>query len=180
MSDFLYSIRLITNVLTFPGIIIHKLFYQFFCRILSIPVLEVVYFRLGDPAGYVLHETVTGRWKTILICIGPFLASTFFGVLIALPAVMSIFSGGDSSVLDWLKLYLGISMAVHAFPSTGNVDAILKLMKEENTPLRIKMAGYPVAILMYPGSEAGFFWHRMVYGTALVIGIPQLISFVYC
>lgn len=176
MSHFLYILRLAMNALTFPGVIIHKLFYQLFCRILSIPVLEVVYFRQGDPPGYVLHETVQGRWKTIIICLGPFLASTILGVVIALPAVTSIFSYGNAGMEDWFKLYLGVSMAVHAFPSTGNVNAILKLMREENTPFRVKLAGYPVAVLMYPGSEANFFWHRMVYGTSLVIGIPYLIN----
>lgn len=44
------------SLLTFPGVIIHEWAHKKFCEWLGILVHKVVYFRFGNPAGYVLHE----------------------------------------------------------------------------------------------------------------------------
>ena len=43
------------SILTFPGVIVHEAAHAFFCRKFEAPILEVKYFRFGNPAGYVIH-----------------------------------------------------------------------------------------------------------------------------
>ena len=44
------------SLVTFPGVIVHELAHVVFCRLTKTPILSVCYFRLGNPAGYVIHE----------------------------------------------------------------------------------------------------------------------------
>lgn len=61
------------TILTFPGVIVHELAHQIFCRICRVAVFDVCYFKFGNPAGYVVHEHPKNAYSQILIGIGPFL-----------------------------------------------------------------------------------------------------------
>jgi hypothetical protein len=125
------------TMLTFPGVIVHELAHQLFCRLFKIPVFEVVYFQMKNPAGYVLHETPQSKWQTMMISVGPFVLNTLLG--------------------------------------TGDANVIWETMKEEDTPLWIKIVGYPVVGLIYLGSIGSFFWLDLLYGIGVAIGLPNLI-----
>ena len=71
--------------------------------------------------------------------------------------------------------YLGVSIAMHAFPSTGDAQSIIVIMKESTTPLWLKIIGWPVVGLIYIGSFGSFFWLDFIYGMAIAAGIPNLI-----
>ena len=105
------------TLLTFPGVIVHELAHQLFCRYFKIPVFKVVYFQLGNPAGYVLHERASNKAQGILVSIGPFIVNTVVGALIALPAALPVFTFHTAGPLDYVLIYLGVSIAMHAFPA---------------------------------------------------------------
>lgn len=42
--------------LPFPGVMVHELAHQLFCRLMGVPVYEVKYFQFADTCGYVAHE----------------------------------------------------------------------------------------------------------------------------
>lgn len=67
---------IIISIITFPGVIVHELAHQLFCRWFKIPVFEVCYFRFENPIGYVIHEPAKKGYQTILISIGPFIINT--------------------------------------------------------------------------------------------------------
>ncbi len=46
----------LTSIVTFPGVIVHEFGHALFCFITRVRVLEICWFRLGDPLGYVIHE----------------------------------------------------------------------------------------------------------------------------
>src|SRR5450432_3973356 len=139
---------ILITILTFPGVIIHELAHQLFCRWFKVPVFNVVYFQIKNPAGYVLHEVLKNKWQTIMISLGPFFVNTLAGALIALPAALPVFKFNSGGPLDYLLIYLGVSIAMHAFPSTADGDAIWKVVKEPGTPIWIKVIGYPVVGLI--------------------------------
>ena len=60
-------------LVTFPGVIVHEMAHQLFCRLFRVAVLDVCYFRLGNPSGYVLHESPRTTAQHLVIGIGPFL-----------------------------------------------------------------------------------------------------------
>ena len=167
---------LITFV-TFPGVIVHELAHQLFCRLYKVPVFQVVYFRLGNPAGYVLHEIPKNKWHSIMISIGPFIVNTVIGALVALPAALPVFKFDNAGPLDYFLIYLGVSIAMHAFPSTGDAKSIWSAMKQEDTAWWVKVIGYPVVGLICLGAIGSFFWLDLVYGAAVAVGLPNLIIY---
>jgi hypothetical protein len=160
---------------TFPGVIVHELAHQFFCRLFNVPVFKVVYIKTGNPAGYVLHETVSNKWHSMLISIGPFFVNTIIGALIAFPAALPVFKFDNGNVADYLLIYLGVSIAMHAFPSTGDGKAIWNDLKHSETSVFVKILGYPIIGLIYLGSLGSFFWLDVAYGIAIAVGFPNLL-----
>jgi hypothetical protein len=168
---------ILITLLSFPGVIVHELAHQLFCRIYKVPVFEVVYFRVGNPAGYVLHETPEKKWQSIMISIGPFFVNTIVGALIGLPSALPFFEFGNAGPVDYLLMYLGVSIAMHAFPSTGDAAAIWQTLKEKDTSLLVKIVGYPVIGLIYLGTLGSFFWLDLLFGVAVVLGLPHLLIY---
>jgi len=166
---------ILISILTFPGVIVHELAHQLFCRWFKVPVFNVVYFRVGNPTGYVLHEIVSNKWQSMMISIGPFFINTLIGALIAFPAALPVFKFDNANIFDYLLIYLGVSIAMHAFPSTGDANSIWKDLKESETSIWVKILGYPVVGLIYLGSLGRFFWLDLVYGIAIAVGLPNLL-----
>jgi hypothetical protein len=163
------------SLITFPGVIVHELAHQLFCRLYKVPVFKVVYFQMSNPVGYVLHEAPREKWKSIMISVGPFFVNTILGALIALPAAIPVFKLSNGGPLDYLLIYLGVSVAMHAFPSTGDASAILHSIRDRDTNIWVKIIGYPVVGLIYLGSIGSFFWLDLLYGIAVAVGLTNLI-----
>lgn len=166
---------IVVSAVTFPGVIVHELAHQLFCRLYKVPVFKVVYFQFENPLGYVLHERPANKWHSIMISIGPFFLNTLLGGLIAFPAALPVFVLGDGGPLDYLLIYLGVSIAMHAFPSTGDANVIWEIVKDKHTNRLVKLIGYPVVGLIYLGSLGSFFWLDLAYGIGVAVGIPNLL-----
>ena len=165
----------VISLVTFPGVIVHEFAHQLFCRLYKVPVFKVVYFQLGNPAGYVLHEATKNKLQSIMISIGPFFVNTIIGALIALPASLQVFTFENANPLDYILIYLGVSIAMHAFPSTGDANAIWHALKDPDTKPWVKLIGYPLVGLIYLGSLGSFFWLDLLYGIAVAVFLPRLI-----
>lgn len=162
-------------MVTFPGIIVHELAHQLFCRWFKIPVFEVCYFRTQNPMGYVIHEKAPKKYQALMISIGPFLINTVLGFLIAFPAALQ-FKFDDPNLLDFLLLYLGISIAMHAFPSTGDAQALWsEVTGSENSSLLTKVLVAPVVGLIYLGALGSMFWLDAIYGFFVAVGLPYIL-----
>lgn len=166
---------IIIQFITFPGVIVHELAHQLFCRWCKVPVFKVVYFQTGNPIGYVVHEKAETPMQNILISIGPFIVNTLLGALIAMPAAMPVFELNTAGPLDYLLIYLGVSIAMHAFPSRGDAKNVLSTVEDPNTPRWVRIVGYPIVGLIYAGSIGSMFWLDVIYGIVIAAGIPRLI-----
>jgi hypothetical protein len=162
----------IIALLTFPGIIVHEMAHQFFCRITGTAVLNVCYFRIGNPAGYVVHEAARSPGKSLLISIAPFFFNTIVGALIAAPAAMSQ-DFNEADPLNFLLLWLGISIAMHSFPSTGDAQSLWGSLRQEPWWLRVLVA--PIVALIFVGAIGSFIWLDVLYGVGVAFGVPKLV-----
>jgi hypothetical protein len=163
------------SLVTFPGVIVHELAHQLFCRWFKVPVFKVVYFQTENPVGYVVHEIPSSKWQSIMISIGPFIVNTVVGGLVAFPAALPVFKFNTGGPLDYLLIYLGVSIAMHAFPSTGDADAIWQHIKDKGTSIWVKILGYPIVGLIYLGALGSFIWLDLIYGIGIAVGLPNLI-----
>lgn len=126
------------NLATFPGVIVHEQAHQLFCRWARVAVFEVKYFQLKNPVGYAIHELTNNPKKNLLIGVGPFIINSLLGALIAMPAVIAIVKFETGSFFDYLIMWIGISIAMHAFPSTVDAKNIWASVTAKDTPFTIK------------------------------------------
>jgi hypothetical protein len=166
---------ILITFITFPGVIVHELAHQLFCRWFKVPVFEVCYFRFGNPAGYVIHEKARTTTQAVLISTGPFFLNTILGFLIALPAALQ-FKLGAMNPLDYILLYLGVSIAMHAFPSIGDAESLkASVTNDENTSRLSKIFVLPIVGFIYLGAMGSFFWLDFLYASGVAVGIPWLL-----
>ncbi len=165
----------LVSIATFPGVIVHELAHQLFCRITRVAVLDVCYFRLKNPAGYVTHEIPTEPIKQLLIGIGPFLINTTLGALIALPGAIPVIRFGDGHTIDYFFIWLGISIAMHSFPSIQDAKNIWNGIKKEETPMWLRILATPIVGLIYLCTIASVLWFDVIYGMFVAMLIPNII-----
>jgi hypothetical protein len=166
---------IVISMLTFPGVIVHELAHQLFCRWFKVPVFEVVYFQVEQPVGYVLHEPAQKDYQTIFISIGPFFINTLLAFVIAFPAALQ-FKFDEANIFDFILLYLGVSIGTHAFPSTGDASTLWDAtVKSEGTSLLTKIFVFPIVGFIYLGALGSFFWLDVLYGVAVSVGLPWII-----
>lgn len=170
------------SILTFPGVIVHELAHQLFCRWCRVPVFEVKYFQLKNPCGYVIHEMTADPMKNFLTAMGPFFFNTILGALIVLPASVEMsYSPQNSNItgivllLDMLLLWLGVSVLMHAFPSTGDAKALYaSVLKNPDVPIFAKILVAPFIGLIYIGAFGSVVWLDLVYAVAVTMFVPKV------
>ena len=162
-------------LLTFPGVIIHEMAHQYFCRRARVAIFEVCYFRFGNPAGYVIHEIPKTGSQQVLIGVGPFIINTLLGAVISFPASIPALQFEAGSPLDYILIWLGVSIAMHAFPSTGDAKGIWKTASSSSTPIVVRAVAVPIVGLIYVGAVGSFFWLDLIYGGFIALATPSLL-----
>lgn len=170
---------IIIAVLTFPGVIVHELAHQMFCRICRIPVYEVKYFQFTNPCGYVLHEATDNPMKNFLSAMGPFFVNTIVGMLIVLPASVDIFffsSVQSTGPLNLFLAWVGLSILMHAFPSKGDADAMVQsILKNDSVSIPAKVFTAPIIGFVYLGVFGSIVWLDAVYAIGMAMVGPMLV-----
>lgn len=165
---------ILITLITFPGVIVHEVAHQLFCRICRVAVFEVCYLRLENPVGYVIHEPPSSQAHHLLIGIGPFAVNSILGMLISFPAAIPVFKFDSGTLLDYFLIWLGVSIAMHSFPSTGDAESIWNGIHSPSTPLWVRLIGTPIVALIYIGAAGSVVWLDLVYGIGITTLLPNL------
>jgi Putative zincin peptidase len=163
------------SLVTFPGIIVHELAHQLFCRLQGVAILKTCYFQLGNPAGYVVHEIPKYPHQSLLIGIGPFLVNTIVGALVAFPAAIPVIKFGGGDGLDHTLIWLGVSIAMHAFPSRGDAESMNSAISTGDVPILLKIVTAPIVLLINLAALGRFFWLDLFYGVGVAVALPTLL-----
>ena len=166
---------ILISIVTFPGVIVHEMAHQFFCRIFNVAILDVCYFRFGNPVGYVVHEIPKKAIHSIMIGVGPFFVNTIIGALIALPSIIPVIKFESGSPLDYFLIWLGVSIAMHSFPSIGDAKSIWEAVWNDETSLRTRIVALPIVALIFIGSIGSFFWLDLIYGIGVIMLVPYVL-----
>lgn len=165
----------IIAALTFPGVVIHELAHQLMCRILKVPVLKVCYFQFDSTPGYVLHETPKEVYKSILIGVGPFIFNSLLGAFIASGGAIAVMKFEAGTPIDYFLVWLGVSIAMHAFPSAGDAKVIWEAIKRKDTGIFTKIIGGPIVLAIYVGAFLSVVWVDVLYGVFMAMFFPNLL-----
>jgi hypothetical protein len=161
---------------TFPGVIVHESAHMLFCKLRGVAVLDVCFFRIGTPAGYVVHEPTEDFNTIFLISLGPFFVNSLLCIFFCFPALipLRVFEHGDP--LLYFLVWLGISIGMHAFPSTQDarlLHAAARQAVSRFSPLAI--LSYPLVLLIYIANFLSMAWLDAIYGFAIGLGLPLAI-----
>lgn len=162
--------------MTFPGIIVHEFAHAWACRRMGIAVLKVCYLRIGNPLGYVLHERPAYAIQHIMVAVAPFFFSTFMALVVSTIA-SSLYAGHIAiethAMVIPSVLWLSFSIALHAFPSSGDADALWDEVRRREVGLCAKLLLVPVVGLIRLTGLAAGFWLDILYA-AVVVAVPPL------
>jgi hypothetical protein len=161
---------------TFPGVIVHEAAHMLFCKLRHVAVLDVCFFRFGNPAGYVAHEEIDNFSSAFLVCIGPFLINSLLCILICFPAFLPMKVFGVEEPLSYFLLWLGVSIGMHAFPSTQDANVLLVQAKKAVRSLHpLAILSFPLVLVIYTVNVLSIFWADFFYGVFLGLGLPALL-----
>jgi len=114
-------------IVTFPGVIVHEAGHLFFCRLFRLAVFDVRFFRVGNPAGYVIHEKTDDFKVAFFVSLGPFFANTLLCLVFCSAAFLPVWELKVMDPLAYFFYWLGLSIGMHAFPSTGDLKNLWQI-----------------------------------------------------
>jgi hypothetical protein len=166
----------IISLLTFPGVIVHEAAHQLFCRVSKLAVFDVCYFRWGNPAGYVVHESTPDFHKNFMVSMGPFFVNSLLCVVFCSAAFIPIWELDIFDPLAYFFYWLGLSIGMHAFPSTHDLQGMWKVMPAAAKRLNLlAIVSYPIVGILYVLNFARVIWADLAYGIAIGILAPLAI-----
>lgn len=158
----------LVSAVTFPGVIVHEAAHLVFCRLEKLAVFEVCFFRFGNPAGYVVHETTDNFKSMFMVGMGPFFLNSALCVLFCSAAFMPVWELGVADPLAYFLYWLGLSIGMHAFPSTADMASLWRLMPQEAKRFNLlAILSYPIVGLVYVLNFARVVWADLAYGIAI-------------
>ncbi len=135
-----------------PGVVLHELAHHLLCILSGVRVRKVVYFRLGNPAGFVVHEEPELYRQLFAVVVGPLLVNSAAAIVLMNLALRR--SVGARDLVAWggvaIMVWLGVSAALQAIPSRA--DAANLFHASNRHLLRwnlLALLGYPVALAIY-------------------------------
>jgi|Deesub1362B_J571_1020462.scaffolds.fasta_scaffold10338_2 hypothetical protein len=159
----------VVSALTFPGVIVHELGHELACKAVGLQVYRVCYFRFGNPAGYVEHSPPTRYRESFIITVAPFFVNSFFAIIFFAIA-LSIPSSIKISFFEirYLFYWLGFSIGMHAFPSSGDAKSLWDFTKRmwRRNPLII--LGVPVIALIKIADVLSIAWFDLIFALGLM------------
>ncbi len=146
----------LVSIVTFPGVIIHEFAHKIFCNITGVPVQKVRYWRLGNPAGYVIHDEPTHLYQTFFISIGPLIVNSAVAIALAYVSlrVSTVLTG--RIILIWI----GFAAGACAFPSDEDARNVLK---------KGGILIYPFFWLIWLANKLRFFYFDFLYAALLLL-----------
>jgi hypothetical protein len=164
------------SLVTFPGVIVHEAAHMLFCRLRGLAILDVCFFRFGNPAGYVIHEVTPDFVSTFFVSLGPFFVNSVLCLVFCLPAVVPVRIFGIDDPLSYFWLWLGISIGMHAFPSTADATNLWRHARVAAKSLHpLAIVSFPLVALVFVANVLRFFWFDALYGVAVGLVLPEAI-----
>jgi len=167
---------LLIALATFPGVIVHEAAHMLFCRLRGVAIFKVCFFRVGNPAGYVVHEEIEDFNSAFLVAVGPFIVNSALCLLFCFPAIIPVRIFHHDDPVSWFLIWLGISIGMHAFPSNHDAKSLWIQAKRRAGSLRpLALLAFPLVILIYAGNILSIVWADYLYGLAIGFLLPEFL-----
>lgn len=152
----------ILSLVTLPGVVIHEFGHKFFCDWAGVKVHEVCYFRFGNPAGFVVHDSPRKFLQSFFITVGPLIVGLIVSVLLFL-----LFKQHISEIRGFVFAWLGLAIASQCFPSTGDAKALFDEAVRHIWRSPFSLLGFPVALVIWLINKFNIFYFNYIFAAAL-------------
>lgn len=156
---------------------LHEYGHAWACRQLGVRVVNVCYFRFGNPLGYVIHEKTQSALQHIVVATAPFFVSTTVAFAVSLAATLLLYFHASGDVTDFTTpvcSWLGFSFALHAFPSSGDADALWRDVTGSSFGFFPKILLIPTVGVIRMVQFGNRFWLDTLFAI-LIIAVPPLL-----
>lgn len=150
------------SLLTLPGVVVHEFSHKFFCDWVGVRVLKVCYFRFGNPAGFVIHESANKFSQSFFISIGPFIIGNILSILLFL-----LFKQHSGELSGFVFVWLGLTIAANSFPSSGDAKALLDETTRHIWRSPLALLGFPVTLVIWIINKLNFFYFNYLFALVL-------------
>jgi hypothetical protein len=159
---------------TAPGVVTHEAAQLFFCRLQRIAVFEVRYFQFGKDKGHIVHEPCDFASSLVLVA-GPMAVSAILCLLFCMPAQAAHILGKTDG--SWLLLtWLGLSIAVQAFPSYQEAAALWRQAKQAARAIHpIAVISLPFVLFIYIVMWCQVFYVDYILGLLFALLVPEFL-----
>ena len=171
-------LRLFLSYITFPGVIAHEFAHAWACRRLGIQVHRVCYLRFGNPLGYVLHDQPASSIAHIMVAVAPFFVSTALALAISLLTCLfsQIAFYPEIRIFTMTgTIWVSFSCALHAFPSSGDADALWNDVRSREVSFLNKLLLAPVVGLIRLTQIGSRLWLDVLFALSFVALPPALL-----
>jgi hypothetical protein len=150
-------------IVTFPGVVVHEMGNRFF--------------RIGSPAGYVVHAPAAGLSASFLTAIGPLIVNTVLCAVICFTPIIAFnLNLADLPGVSVLLLWLGISIGMHAFPSPQDAENLCAAVGASGRRELCYAVAKVFQFLVRIAQVLRFVWFDFVYAVVVASLIPVLIA----
>src|SRR5215469_17008213 len=157
-------------MLTFPGVIIHEAAHLFFSKLFRLQVYNVCFLRFGNPAGFVIHEKTENFTALFFVSMGPFLGNTLLCAIFSTAAFLPVWELKVFDPLAYFFYWLGLSIGMHAFPSTGDLANMWRLApRQAKRGNLLAILSLPLIGILVVLNYARVVWADLGYGIAVGI-----------
>ncbi|WP_436346011.1 DUF3267 domain-containing protein [Natronorubrum sp. FCH18a] len=188
-----YLLSLALVCVTAPGVVVHEFAHKQACDLVGVPVVEVVYFRFGNPPGYVRHHQPRRYRTSFVISVAPFLVNTVVAFVAFLGFAWLVTTTGDggspaallgdlstasNQTLAFAALWgwWGLSVGMQAFPSTGDANTLWARSRAEWRRSPVVLLGVPVVLVIYLANLLSWLWADVFYALALGVAAFYVIG----
>ena len=120
-----------------------------------------------------MHQVPERFTAAFFVGIAPFLINSALCLLFCLPAVLPLFEFGVIDPIAYAFAWLGVSIGMHAFPSTQDLTNVWDLARpaaRRGHPLAI--LGFPLVGLLLLANLGRYIWLDLFWGMAVGGGLP--------
>lgn len=163
-------------IATFPGVVLHEAAHMLFCKLRGVAIFDVCFFRVGNPAGYVIHEEIKDFTSAFWVAMGPLFVNSFLCVAFCLPALIPMRIFKVDHPVSYFWMWLGLSIGMHAFPSTHDAQTLWAQAKKAARELRpLAVLSFPLAAVIVVGNVLSIVWFDAFYAFAIGFLLPERI-----
>lgn len=159
----MHRLRRLISAITFVGVVFHEFGHKLFCDITGVKVYRVCYFRIGNPAGYVIHDRPRNFTQSFLIVAGAFITGTFLALLFFYIAENQVAEMWGALFFNWL----GVSAAINSFPSDTDGKNLWKFTNRLVLRNPLVAVGYLFALFIWLANSLIVIWFDLIYALLL-------------